>query len=863
MSLPIIDIRVNSTQLTQARREVELLAGSLYEIGSKNIDINAGSMPDFSAFADFMKGSTAETGGTQDRTAQAATRHRQEVERTQKVVAGMGRDYDKLIKTMNSFKAPTGQMSQSTATSGTTDITAAEAKRLRAEAKRDADALWASVENKPKRKTAADRYFEEHGNYGRTVTSKPDDAGGGAAGGNNSQFMRKALGWGMAAAGVGTLAGFIGSSRSAYRSALDEESPLYAKGLTGSRKRASSAVGLGISPEQYYRLEETLSATGITEKNMGRNAMLTASFAKFGGLDTAAVSGLRSNLYSASGSNETIPNSVIMAMSDATKKGMDKARLPELLTLINRNVGVTAQAAHGAGVESSQVGASARLAISALMLKDSTSYKTFSKSDVFSQGVMQHGLQGAGTAAGEVKLFKLLGGYDGPMNFEKIHKMNVLRNGGFMDSPELLGKIIGGLTPGSKEARAGQLETEMKDWNITGKASEKLVEMFDSGFIKKLSTKKGQTIEQMAKGGDQQAAEWQAEIAKNPALSRQSTEATKDLVKIEAGEQLSKLFQPLELSAANMTKALADGEWKKSFSIFEKAAGEMGPVGKTLLTAGTLFAAGGAMSFAGGALGLGGKAGGGALLGSMMTGPAGLLALLGIGAGAAIGTFKDGAQGGNYLPEYRKNAITGKVPEPTSFNGVLNKDVVSNPRLSPGYKKYAVKIAEAAKRNGVPEPLLAGLIESESSFQNEPARKIKLKGGRSTTVGGLGQFTEETAKQYKINRMDPDQAIDGTARLLSDNYKKSGDWKQAVAQYKGVVTDSPENMAMVDGAFDKSGKYVRTESDRHVLQQATPDPTAQMVLDVLRLIAGHSEATATNTKGKPATIPTRVIPLGH
>lgn len=686
-----------------------------------------------------------------------------------------------------------------------------------------------------------------------------DRNGGGDTGGRNGgQFMRRALGWGLAAAGVGTIAGFIGSSRSSYRSAIDEEGPLYAKGLTGSRNRASMAAGMGVNPGEYYHIEDSLSRTGITEKNMAKNAMVTTSFSKFAGLDTAEVAGLRSNLYAATGSNESIPNGVILAMSDATKKGMDKARLPELLGLIGRNTNATAQAMHGAGVDSQQIGALTRLSVAALSLKDSTSYKPFAKSEAFQQNVMQNGLQGAGSAAGDIRLFSALGGFKGPMTFEKIHEMNMTKQGGFMQSPELLTKIIGGLTSTTKGGRAGELAALMPDWKIEGKASEKLVEMFDSGFLKKLSANKGKSIESMAKGGDQDAKRWLEEIGKNPALGRQAQESKADIVKIQAGEQLSALFLPLEKAATEMAGSLASGDWKKSFSILDKAAGEMGTTGKIFMVGAGLIAAGGAMNAIGGAMSMGKGALG------LLSGPGGILAALGLGGIAAVKTFEHGAEGANYNPAYRMNAITGKPPaQPTSFGGKLNPEVANNPRLSPGYKKHAVKIHEAAKKHGVPEPLLAGLLESESDFKNVPPRSVKMKNGKSISVGGLSQLTDSTAKQLKVDKMDPGQAIDGAARLLSDLHKKTGDWRESVKQYKGVQSKETEPQA--DAAFMKAEKYVRTEPERQTLQAAAggggSDPILQMVYDVLKNIAESNNVTAKNTAYQP--IVARALPVGN
>lgn len=667
--------------------------------------------------------------------------------------------------------------------------------------------------------------------------------------------FKRLMGWGAAAVGVAGIGSLISSSRSAYRSAIDEESPLFARGLRGTRKRAEQATVLGIAPQEWYGLENTLSRnTGLNEKQMPKNAMLTASFAKFSGLDTQEVAGLRSNLYNATGNASTLPNSVLVAVGKAQKDGIDKSRLPELLHLINRNTAETTKAMGGAGISDAQTATALSLAIAGL--KD-TKFGTFAKSQEFAGNVMQNGMQGAGTPAGEIMLWDALGGFKGPMDFEKVHEMNVIKQGGFMEKPELLQKIMGQMS-GSKEARAGQLESFFPAWDIKGKASGILTEMFDSGFLAKLGKGKGdmtKQIETMSKGTDKQTAQeasrWLDEIKKNPALGRQVTEATKDIVKIEAGEKLSKLFEPIELAAAKFTGALADGDWKKSFSILDKAAGEMGGVGKILLAAGGLYVAGGAMNFMGGAMSMvgGGK---GAMLKMLpgLLGVGGPLAALTAGYGLTYAAFKDGAQGANYLPEERKNAITGKEPiGATAFAGKLNSKIANDPKYSKGYKEHAVSIYEAAQKWKVPENILAGLIESESDFTNVKPRQINLKNGKKTTVGGVAQFTEETAKQYKIDRMNPAEAIDGAGHLLRDNYKKTGDWRGAIKAYKGVESES--KMYQVDTAIKKAEKYTDTEAGRQVLT-SSPDTTMQMLTDILKVIAGHSEQTALNTGARPS-----------
>lgn len=86
----------------------------------------------------------------------------------------------------------------------------------------------------------------------------------------------------------------------------------------------------------------------------------------------------------------------------------------------------------------------------------------------------------------------------------------------------------------------------------------------------------------------------------------------------------------------------------------------------------------------------------------------------------------------------------------------------------------------AAKKHGVPETLLIGILSHESggTFKTDP-------GGNG---GGIGQFTTDTAKAYGVTqeqlRRDPDLAVDLAAKLLKDNMTAlGGDANKAAAAY--------------------------------------------------------------------------------
>lgn len=801
-----IDIKVDRRQLERALKDIEQLKRAGWNM--PNGDIFLGSSPRTNTAAAQLKDYQLMGAATKRVTANmqqwqtAAKKMRDELSQINKDIAGLE-------------KASHGSMKASTRGVMLDEINQLQQRR-------------SEVEKTLSRAETRAAGYQSRLSAG-TPPETPHNPAGYAGGQNAMPWLRRAMGFGLAAAGIGSVGALIGSARASYRSAIEEESPLWARGIRGSRQRAGAAAGIGVGPSEWYALENSLSrGTGLNGAGLSRSAMLSATFAKSSGLDIADVAGLRGSLYSATGSNSRIPDAVLISMGEATKRGLEKARLPELLTMINRGTHATAAAMHGAGVSGSQIGAITALSIAALSLKEGTSYKQYAKSGEFGN-VMQNGMQDAGSPAGNIMLFEALGGFNGPMNWEKVHTMNLVKQGGFLKRPDLLQNIIGGLS-GSPGARAGQLETFFKSWGIDGAASDSLIQMHDFGFLKRLSKTKGKTIEQMASGGDVEAKRWLVMIAENPALGRQATEATKDFVKIEAGEQLSKLFQPLEMAAAKLTGALVDGNWQKSFSIMGKAAGEMGPVSKTLLASAGLFAAGGALSAIGGVTGLAGKAGGAALMSSIL----GPLAPVLMGGAAAYGIFNGG---GDFLPTDKKSAITGKGP---------------SAKYSDKWIPFKSEFDRAAKKYGLDPTLLYSMGRPESGFN---PRAISHKG-----AGGVMQLMPGTAADLGVkNNFDPAQNIDGGAKYIYQLLKKyDGDTLKALAAYNwgpgnvdkhGVGNLPPETRKYISDV--KTGQQGYFDSSQPTARST--DSSMQMIAEILKIIAGHSERTAANTGNRPLT----------
>ena len=80
--------------------------------------------------------------------------------------------------------------------------------------------------------------------------------------------------------------------------------------------------------------------------------------------------------------------------------------------------------------------------------------------------------------------------------------------------------------------------------------------------------------------------------------------------------------------------------------------------------------------------------------------------------------------------------------------------------------KYDAWIQEAARKEGIDPRELKLRIGAESNF--DPNAQS------SQGAGGIMQFTEETAKQYGIDRTDPRDSIFGAAKVLADYQRKAG-----------------------------------------------------------------------------------------
>lgn len=94
--------------------------------------------------------------------------------------------------------------------------------------------------------------------------------------------------------------------------------------------------------------------------------------------------------------------------------------------------------------------------------------------------------------------------------------------------------------------------------------------------------------------------------------------------------------------------------------------------------------------------------------------------------------------------------------------------------------QYREAIAKAEAENGLPSGMLARLLWQESRY-----RESVITGKVKSPVGALGiaQFMPSTARDMRIDPLDPYQAIAAAGKYLGQLYRQTGDWSQTLAAY--------------------------------------------------------------------------------
>jgi hypothetical protein len=95
-------------------------------------------------------------------------------------------------------------------------------------------------------------------------------------------------------------------------------------------------------------------------------------------------------------------------------------------------------------------------------------------------------------------------------------------------------------------------------------------------------------------------------------------------------------------------------------------------------------------------------------------------------------------------------------------------------------QKYIDKARATEEKYGIPPYTLVGLLETESNFN---PKAVSYAGAK-----GIAQFMDPTAKAYKIDPYNTDQAIDAAGKYLSQSYKSLGNWDDTILSYNMGVT---------------------------------------------------------------------------
>ncbi len=153
--------------------------------------------------------------------------------------------------------------------------------------------------------------------------------------------------------------------------------------------------------------------------------------------------------------------------------------------------------------------------------------------------------------------------------------------------------------------------------------------------------------------------------------------------------------------------------------------------------------------------------------------------------------------------EYR-DLIRPPVPgalagQPRRPSGIGKDDWEGIPVYAGDPGVYQDMARAAARRHNVPEDLFLRLVRTESNFR-PTARSQK-------GAIGLAQLMPYTAVHLGIDPHDPKANLEGGARYLSQQYRRFGDWRLALAAYNA----GPEAVAKFRGVppYAETQQYVK------------------------------------------------------
>lgn len=108
----------------------------------------------------------------------------------------------------------------------------------------------------------------------------------------------------------------------------------------------------------------------------------------------------------------------------------------------------------------------------------------------------------------------------------------------------------------------------------------------------------------------------------------------------------------------------------------------------------------------------------------------------------------------------------------TFIGGLMPFQISAN---LPKNTKYVDALKQAELKYGLPQNLLVAQAYTESRFNPDAVSPVGAK--------GIMQFMPATAKDYKINPLDPFASIDAAGKYMASLFKSTGNWLDALAAY--------------------------------------------------------------------------------
>jgi soluble lytic murein transglycosylase-like protein len=150
---------------------------------------------------------------------------------------------------------------------------------------------------------------------------------------------------------------------------------------------------------------------------------------------------------------------------------------------------------------------------------------------------------------------------------------------------------------------------------------------------------------------------------------------------------------------------------------------------------------------------------------------------------------------GGSLDSRLDNLLNGRLAE--QYARPEEEEEIRAVAINPG--PYRDMARQAAEEHGVPVELFFRLVSQESGWN--PAA-VSSKGAI-----GLAQLMPQTAARLGVDPRDAGENLEGGARYLSQQYRRFGSWRLALAAYNA----GPEAVEHYDGVppYAETENYVR------------------------------------------------------